>query len=82
MTAGPRQTEIWTPNEQGDGAWVQAGRRRLSSSSTPRATSRRAISMESQMNAKTLILAAGVLFLAIMFTFTLADYWTRGLMPT
>ena len=29
-----------------------------------------------------LILVAGVLFLAILFTFTLADYWTRGLMPT
>ena len=29
-----------------------------------------------------LILAAGVLFLAILFTFTLADYWTRGLLPT
>ena len=28
-----------------------------------------------------LILAAGVLFLAIMLALTLADYWTRGLMP-
>jgi cytochrome c oxidase subunit 4 len=28
-----------------------------------------------------LILAAGVLFLAVMLTLTLADYWTRGLMP-
>jgi cytochrome c oxidase subunit 4 len=29
-----------------------------------------------------LILGAGVLFLAIMLTLTLADYWTRGLVPT
>ena len=29
-----------------------------------------------------LILAAGVLFLGIMLTMTLADYWTRGLVPT
>ncbi len=28
-----------------------------------------------------LILAAGVLFLAILLSLTLADYWTRGLMP-
>ncbi len=29
-----------------------------------------------------LILGAGVLFLAIMITLTLGDYWTRGLIPT
>ena len=29
-----------------------------------------------------LILGAGVLFLAIMMALTLADYWTRGLIPT
>ena len=28
-----------------------------------------------------LILAAGVLFFAILLTLTLTDYWTRGLMP-
>jgi cytochrome c oxidase subunit 4 len=29
-----------------------------------------------------LILGAGVLFLAILMSLTLGDYWTRGLMPT
>jgi cytochrome c oxidase subunit 4 len=29
-----------------------------------------------------LILGAGVLFLAIMITMTMWDYWTRGLIPT
>jgi cytochrome c oxidase subunit 4 len=29
-----------------------------------------------------LILGAGMLFLAIMILLTLADYWTRGMIPT
>ncbi len=29
-----------------------------------------------------LILGAGVLFLAIMITLTMWDYWTRGIIPT